>query len=327
MTTEPQPDGPAVDPPVAPRRPLTRTFHGHVLADDYAWLKDPRWQRVLRDPGVLDPAIRTYLEAENRYAKMVLEASEALQKTLVAEMRGRIKEDDASVPQPDGPFAYLTRYRQGGQHPLFGRTPRAPEGDGGGEGDIVLDGDRLASDSAYFKFGSTRHSPDHRLEAWSADRRGSEYYTLRVRAWHTVEDLPDVVEQTSGGAVVWGLDSTFFFYVAVDENHRPLKVYRHRLGTPQSDDQLVYEEKDTGWFTRVRKSASGRFCLIASGDHETSECWLIDLALPDAMPRLVAKRQAGVRYDVYDRGDQLFILTDEGNDIDYRIAMGTTAMR
>src|SRR5215475_14096557 len=269
----------ASTPPVALRRPLRRTFHGIELADDYAWLKDPKWQQVLRDPGLLDPEIRAYLEAENRYARTVLEPTEALQKTLVAEMRGRIKEDDASVPQPDGPFAYLSRYREGGQHPLIGRAPRD-----GGESTTLLDGDQLAKGSAYFQFGGTRHSPDHLLEAWSADRRGSEYYTIRVRSWQTGEDLPDLVEQTSG-SVVWGLDSTFFFYVRVDENHRPLKFYRHRLGTAQADDVLVYEEKDSGWFTRVEESASGRFCLVATGNQETSECWLIDLSLPDAAPR------------------------------------------
>ncbi len=321
MTTDTTPEDPAAKPPVARRRPLTRTYHGIALVDDYAWLKDERWQEVLRSPALLDPGIRAYLEAENRYAEAVLAPTEALQKTLIAEMRGRIKEDDSSVPQPDGPFAYLSRYREGGQHPLIGRTPR--DG-GGGEGTTLLDGDALARDSAYFKFGGTRHSPDHRLEAWSADRRGSEYYTIRVRRWQGAEDLPDVVEQTSG-SVVWGLDSTFFFYVRVDENHRPLQVWRHRLGSAQSDDVLVYEEEDTGWFTRVAESASGRFCVIAGGNQETSECRLIDLARPDAAPRLVAARETGVRYSVYDRGEALYILTNAGDAIDWRIAVAPLA--
>jgi oligopeptidase B len=307
------------NPPLAPKHPHVRTFHGLALADDYAWLKDANWQQVLRDPSVLDPAIRAYLEAENRYAEAMLRPTEALQKTLVAEMRGRIKEDDSSVPQPDGPFAYLSRYRNGGQHPLIGRTPRD-----GGDAMTVLDGDALAKDSTYFRFGGTRHSPDHRLEAWSADVRGSEFYTVRVRSWQTGEDLGDVLEQTSGG-VVWGLDSTFFYYVGVDENHRPLKVYRHRLGGAQSDDVLVYEEKDTGWFTRVEESASGRYCVIATGDHDTSENWLIDLSRPDAVPRLVAARETGIRYGVFDRADELFIHTNEGDAIDYRIATAPIA--
>ncbi|MBV8406492.1 MAG: S9 family peptidase, partial [Alphaproteobacteria bacterium] len=325
MSTNTIPKDPSVELPVAERRPLKRTFHSLSHVDDYAWLKDANWQKVLRDPSVLDPEIRAYLEAENRYAEALLKPTEALQKALVAEMRGRIKEDDASVPQPDGPFAYLSRYREGGQHPLIGRLPRDGDWRQGDGAAVVLDGDQLAKDSTYFRFGGTRHSPDHRLEAWCADRRGSEFYTIRVRDWQSGEDLSDVVEQTSGGSVVWGLDSTFFLYVQVDENHRPLKVYRHRLGAPQREDVLVYEEKDTGWFTRVHLGDSRRFCFIESGDHETSECRLVDLAVPEAMPRLVAERQTGVRYSVYDRGEELFILTDEGNAIDFRIAVAPIA--
>ena len=306
-------------PPIAPRRPSRRTLHGVTVSDDYAWLKDEKWQQVLRDPALLDPDIRAYLDAENAYTEEMLGPTLALQKALVAEMRGRIKEDDSGVPTPDGPFAYLWKYREGGQQQLIGRTPRV-----GGDLQIVLDGDALARTSSYFKFGGTRHSPDHRLEAWSADLRGSEFFTLRVRRWDTGEDLPDVVSQTSG-SVVWGLDSTFFFYVQIDDNHRPLKVYRHRLGTPQDDDVLVYEEKDTGWFTRIETSASRRFCIIAGGDHDTSEQWLLDLTSPDAAPRLVAPREKGVRYDVADRGDVLFILTNSGGAIDFRIVTAPLA--
>src|SRR5438132_1439360 len=93
-------------------------------------------------------------------------------------MRGRIKEDDSSVPSPDGPYAYFRRFREGGQHEMFGRMPRD-----GGEAKIVLDGDALAADHKYFKFGGSRHSPDHKLQAWSADTKGSEYFSIRVRAW------------------------------------------------------------------------------------------------------------------------------------------------
>mgnify|MGYP001245315754 FL=1 len=300
-------------PPIAPRRPSQRTLHGVTVTDDYAWLKDENWQEVLRDPSRLDPDIRAYIEAENAYAGERLGPTKELQKTLVAEMRGRIKEDDSGVPTPDGPFSYLWKFRQGGQHQQIGRTPRD-----GGEMQTILDGDALARTSDYFKFGGTRHSPDHKLEAWSADLRGSEYFTLRVRRWDTGEDLPDTLTET-GGSVVWGRDSSFFFYVQVDENHRPLKVFRHRLGTSQADDVLVYEEKDVGWFTHIGESASGRFCVVSGGDHDTTEEWLIDLSVPDAAPRLVAPRETGVRYSVADRGEDLFILTNEGGAIDFKI--------
>ncbi len=300
-------------PPVAPRRPHAVTIHGITITDDYAWLKDENWQEVLRDPSILNADIRKLLEAENAYTESLLGHTEALQKRLVKEMRGRIKEDDSSVPSPDGPYAYLSKFREGGQHQLFGRTPRD-----GGEAEIILDGDELAAAHDYFKFGGSRHSPDHRLQAWSADTKGSEYFTIRVRDWATGKDLDDVVEEADG-SVVWSTDASAFLYVKLDDNHRPLQVWRHRLGTRQSDDLMVYEEKDSGWFTHIHESSTGRYCVIAGGDHETSEQRLIDLSDPTATPRLVAAREEGVQYSVNDRGDQLLILTNVDGAIDFKI--------
>ncbi len=303
----------SLTPPVAPWRPHSVTTHGITVVDDYAWLKDPNWQEVLRDPGVLDADIRKYLEEENAYTESLLGHTGALQKALVAEMRGRIKEDDSSVPAPDGPFAYMRKFREGGQHELFGRMPR-----NGGEAEIILDGDALSAAHEYFRFGGARHSPDHRLEAWSADVKGSEYFSIRVRDWATRTDRDDLVEETDG-AVVWSTDCKSFFYVKLDDNHRPMQVWRHRLGTAQADDVLVYEERDSGWFTHIHESSSGRFCVIAGGDHETSEQQLIDLANPGAPTRLVAAREVGVQYSLADRGDELFILTNAGDAIDFKV--------
>ncbi len=116
--------------PVAPRQPHSFTTHGITVSDDYAWLKDANWQEVLRDPSILDGDIRAYLEQENAYTDSLLGHTASLQKTLIAEMRGRIKEDDSSVPAPDGAFAYFRKFRDGGQHEMFGRTARD-----GGEAD------------------------------------------------------------------------------------------------------------------------------------------------------------------------------------------------
>ena len=201
-------------------------------------------------------------------------------------MRGRIKEDDSSVPQPDGPFAYLWKLSRGrparSDRPHAARRRRGP----------ARARRRCAGQGPadYFKFGGTRHSPDHRLEAWSADLRGSEYFTIRVRDWQTGEDLPDVIEQTSG-SVVWGRDSTFFFYVRLDDNHRPLHVYRHRLGTPQSDGRAGLR----GEGQRLVHAHRGKRQRAASasspaGNQETSERWLIDLA--DARRRAAPGRAA-----------------------------------
>jgi oligopeptidase B len=118
--TAPQPRAPHAAP-----RPTSAVWHGIALTDEFAWLRDRRWQAVMRDPSLLDPDIRAYLEAENAYAQATLAPTEPLQDALFAEMRGRIKEDDAGVPAPDGPFAYFSRHREGGQHPLICREPRA----------------------------------------------------------------------------------------------------------------------------------------------------------------------------------------------------------
>jgi oligopeptidase B len=311
---------PALSAPVAPRRPHSCTTHGITVTDDYAWLKDKNWQEVLRDPSILDADIRRYLEAENTYADSLLGHTDALQRKLVKEMRGRIKEDDSSVPSPDGVYAYFRKFREGGQHELFGRMPRH-----GGEEKIVLDGDRLAEKSEYFKFGGSRHSPDHRLQAWSADTSGSEYFSVRVRDWESDSDFDDLVEDTDG-TVVWSKDCKSLFYVKLDDNHRPTQVLRHRLGTKQTDDILIYEEQDAGWFTHVHESTSGRYCVIAGGDHETSEQRLIDLDNPDAAPRLVAAREEGVQYSLADRGDELFILTNADGAIDFKIVTAPLAL-
>ena len=208
---------------------------------------------MLRDPSLLDADIRKYLEAENDYTESLLGHTDGLQRMLVAEMRGRIKEDDSSVPSPDGPFAYFRKFRDGGQHEMFGRSLRD-----GGATEIALDGDELAADHDYFKFGGARHSPDHRLEAWSADIKGSEYFAIKVRDWTDGADRDDLVEETDG-AVVWSANSKAFFYVKLNDNHRPMQVWRHLLGTPQADDVLIHEEQNPGWFTHIHESTSGRF--------------------------------------------------------------------
>ena len=305
--------------PVASRRPHATTLHGITVTDDYAWLKDAKWQEVLREPSILDTDIRAYLEAENTYTDALLGHTGALQKKLVREMRGRIKEDDSSVPSPDGPYAYFRKFREGGQHEMYGRMPR-----GGGAEAIVLDGDELAKKSEYFRFGGSRHSHDHKLQAWSADTKGSEYFTVRIRDWSSGKDFDDVVEETDG-TVVWSKDCKSFFYVKLDDNHRPTQVWRHRLGTQQADDVLVYEEQDSGWFTHLHELTSGRFCVIAGGDHETSEQRLIDLADPDAPPRVIAPREEGVQYIAADRGDELYILTNVDNAIDFKIVTAALA--
>jgi oligopeptidase B len=278
--------------PRAARRPTTSIWHGVALVDEYAWLRATNWQEVMRDPDKLEPAIRDYLQAENDYAARALGETAGLQDALFAEMKGRIKEDDSTVPDPDGAYSYYVRYREGGQHPVVCRHGRT-----GGVEQILLDGDELAHGKAYFQLGGTSHSPDHRLLAWSADEAGAEFHTIRARDLVHHNDLSDVVPDTSG-AVVWTSDASAFYYVRLDRNHRPWRVFRHRLATPVEDDVLVYEETRAGFFVSISQTLSRRFADISIHDHETSESWLIDLAETNATPGRIVPREGGMQYHV-----------------------------
>ncbi|WP_454685227.1 S9 family peptidase [Ancylobacter moscoviensis] len=282
---------PAVTAPTHP--PLVRSFHGQTLVDPHAWLRADNWREVMRDPSVLDADIRAFLEAENAAADAWLAPHADLRRTLVKEMRARIKEDDASVPATDGPYAYFTRFREGGQHPLICRRPA---GAVAGE-TILLDGDALAEGKAYFQFGDAQQSPDHALYAWTADEAGSEYYTLRIRDIAAGTDLPDVVTETTGD-VLWSADGRHIYYIRRDAEHRPSFVYRHLLGSDPANDVLIYEEPDKGFFVSLGRTQSGRFGLISCGDHDTSEVWLLDLHAPLAPPVRVEPREPGLRYGV-----------------------------
>ena len=316
-------------PPRAEIRTKTSIVHGVELRDDYDWLRAPNWKEVLREPEALPADIRSYLEAENAYSKALMAPTRALQRDLVKEMRGRIKEDDASVPQPDGPFLYYSRYRKGGEHPLICRKPRTGKDDAGkedlGKGNggnrreqIMLDADALASGKDFFDLGDTAHSPDHGLLAWSADEAGSELHTIRVRDLASSEDLPDAIPDTTGD-IVWAGDSRSFLYVGVDADHRPSKVLRHRLGDQPEQDALLHDEADAGMFVDIDETQSGRFLLISISDHETSEIRVVDLSQPDSPPITIAARAVGRQYDVEHHGDDFLILTNADDAEDFKI--------
>jgi oligopeptidase B len=310
-----------LQPPRADKRPATSSHHGVVLTDDYAWLRADNWQDVIRDPAVLSDDIRAYLEAENGWCDAYMADTAALQDQLVAEMRGRILEDDSSVPLPDGPYAYATRFLAGAQYPRIVRTLR----DGGPE-EVLLDADDLARDKAYFSLGGAVHSPDHKLLGWSVDDNGSEFHVIRVRDLDSGLDLPDEIPNTSGD-IAWAADSRSFLYTWINDNHRTEKVFLHVLGTPVSDDRLIYQEPDPGFFCGVGKTQSGRFIVIDAHDHQTSEVRLIDANDPTSAPRLVAARQAEVEYSVEDDGgNQLIILTNADSAEDFKIVAAPLAL-
>jgi oligopeptidase B len=299
--------------PQSEKRPVSDTRHGITRIDNYGWMRAENWQDVFRDPSTLDPAIRTHLEAENTYQSELMADTKPLQELLFSEMKGRIKEDDSSVPSKDGPFAYGTSYKTGGQQPRFFRTPR----DGGPE-TMLLDGDLEGDGKAYFRLASADHSPDHSKMIWGFDDKGSEFFTLKVRDLETLQDTAETVSDTSGGGV-WNAQSNGFYYTRVDANHRPSRLFYHQLGQPESEDRLIREEKDPGFFLGVGGSTLNDFIFIDMHDHETSEIWLLPANDATAEPKLVAGRQTGIEYSLTEGGDVFYILTNADGAKDFKI--------
>lgn len=305
-------------PPAAPKKPVSDTRHGITRTDDYAWLRADNWQAMFKDPSILDPEIRRHLEAENTYMNAAMEDTKPLQKVLFAEMRGRIKEDDSSVPMKDGAYAYGTFYVTGGEQPRYFRIAR----DGNVADEtiraVLLDGDKEAAGKAYFRLAGLDHTSDHSRGIWGYDDKGSEFFTLQVRDLQTGQDLADRIENTGGGGV-WAPDGKSFFYSALDENHRPSKVFHHILGQPQSEDRLVYEEADAGFFMGVGGSLLDDFIYIDIHDHETSEYRLLSTKDLTGEPKLVAAREEGIEYSLTEGGDVFYILTNDGGAKDFKI--------
>ena len=314
---------PPVTPPVARREPKQIEQLGRVRTDDYAWLKDENWQALLRDPGKVRPDIKAHLDAENTYTKAMLASTEALQETLFQEMKGRVKEDDTSLPSPDGPWEYYSRYALGAQHPILARRPT---GASDGE-EILIDVDALAKGHAYYQVHDGEHSPDHALYAYAEDDQGSEYHRIRIKDLSTGAFLPDPIESSTGD-FAWSPDSAWLFWVWRDENGRSAKIFRRpaRVG----EDALVYAEPDEGMFVHVGVSQSRAYILISSGNHDCSATWLIPAADPTAEPRLVEPRTDGLLYSVehwpaQEADGRLVILTNADGAVDFKLQWADAA--
>jgi oligopeptidase B len=273
----------------------------------------------MRDPVKLRADIRAHLEAENAWTSISMRGTEELQRTLFAEMKGRVKEVDASVPVKDGAWSYYHRYEAGGQHPVYCRLPSS-----GGAEQVLFHGNAAAQGHPYFSIGSVQHSPDHRLLAIAIDDKGSEFYTVTFRDLEKGELLPDRLENTGGG-IAWSRDGRHAFYVVLDDQHRPCKVFRHALGTAAEDDVLVYEEKDPGFFVGVGITEGRGHVVIDSHDHTTSEVRLVPAGDPTAEPKLVAARERGVEYEVSEQDGRLLILTNAGGAEDFKIVRAPIA--
>jgi len=303
-------------PPLARKIPVTIEQLGRTRIDDYHWMKDDNWQAVLRDPTLIKAEVKEHLIAENAYREAMLAPTLPLQTRLFEEMKGRIKEDDSSVPAPDGPWEYYSRFEAGMQHPLFCRRPR-----GGGPETILLDANALAEGKAYSEVSSVEHSPDHTLFAYAEDAQGSEVHQIYTRDLNTGELLPDPI-QSSNGNFVFSPCSCYIFWTNRDDNGRPDRIYRRP--SRGGETVLVYDEADDGMFLGVGRSSDDAFVLITVQNQETSEAWQIPEGAPTAMPTVLAPRRVGIRYDADHWPDGWVFRTNDNEAVDFKLMQAPT---
>ncbi len=286
--------------PRALRRPVEVRHHGFREIDEYAWLRDPGY------PKVEDPAILAHLEAENAWFAAAMEPLMPTVRTLEAEMRARILDEDEGVPLRDGDWLYRWRYEKGCEHRRWYRAhASAPD-----EWRLFLDEPALAEGAKAFRLAGWAVSPDGRWLAFATDRDGSERFTLEIRDLETGETIGRPVPDTIGAPVWAGPDGRMLLYRRLNAEWRPDRVMVHRPGADPADDETLHVEKDPGFFVHLSRTQSRRFVLVSSASHDTSEvrAWpLGDLA---AAPRLFAPRRDGHEYSVDHAGSRFLIRTN-----------------
>lgn len=289
--------------PKAPKKPSTLYHHGITRVDPWFWLRNKD------DPDVLD-----YLNAENAYTDAVMGSTRSLQQTLFAEMRARLKEDDATVPEREGTYFYYRRYEKGAQYPIYCRKYQSLEA----QEEIILDANVLAQGKPYFQLGVCENSPDHRYLAHSVDVDGSEEFVLRIKDLGTGELLREQIARTYY-SLEWADDSRTFFYTVLDEHHRPVLVYRHCLGDNPAQDPLIYKETDPRFFVSLNRADSGRFIYLCCHGNNISEWHYIERCHPLGQFVLIEPRRPNHEYEVTDHGEHFYIRTNLGGARDFKI--------
>ena len=312
MTDEHVPDHST--PPTAPKHPLTRTHHGIDFVDDYEWLRDKE-----------SPETIAYLEAENAYTEQQTAHLAPLRQRIFDEIKSRVQETDLSVPVRMGDWWYYTRTEEGSQYGVHCRAPIAdaddwtpPSIDEGGslEGEqVVLDSNAVAAGHDFFSIGSFDVSDDGSRLLYGVDVDGDERYVLHVRDLERDTDLRDTIPNTGAGAT-FDPSGRFVFYPTVDESWRPDRIWRHRVGTPVTDDVTVFDEPDDRYWVGVGVTRSSQYLVIELGSKITSEVHLLDASDPTGEFHVVWPRTEGIEYDVEHAivggSDRLLILHNDG---------------
>ena len=301
----------STSPPIAEKRDHSYTHHGITISDPYHWLKDQSYPTV-DDEDVLD-----YVKAENAYFEAQMAPFKADTEVLFQEMRGRIKEDDSSVPQKDGDYLYWVEFEEGAQYRKHYR-----KGVAGGDAQLIMDENALAEGLDYFRLGAMSISESGRYLAYSTDTNGSERYIGRIKDLQTGELLADAIPNLRSG-LTWVANDTALVYGPSTEEWRTLEAKLHVIGTPTDEDVTLYTETDESFSVGTGLTAQEDWLVIASGDNETSEVRLVRADNPTDEQILVKPRQKGVEYAVDVRrgenGDELFIWTNDDH-INFRLA-------
>ncbi len=291
-------------PPIASKVPHILEIHGKKRVDEYYWLRDRE-----------SPEVLEYLQAENDYFRQMTAHTENFREELFREMKARIREDDTSVPYKLNGYWSITRFETGKEYPVYTRKKDTLES----EEEILFDANFLAAGHDYFDLRGISVSPDNKLAAFGTDTVSRRLYDIRVRNLETGEDMGDILPHTTGGSV-WATDNRTFFYTRKDpETLRADAIFKHRLGTPASEDELVYLEEDETFNTYVYKSKSRKYIIIGSFSTLTSEYRILPADQPDGEFRIFTPRRRGVEYSIYHYSDRFFILTNRDGATNFKV--------
>jgi len=291
-----------------------KTCHNISWEDDYSWIHQDDILEVLKDSKKLNPEVRKYLEEENSYTDFHLSDTKTIQKKLFDEIKGRIKLDDESLPFKDFDYEYWSKTTTKGNYSIKLRKKI-----GTNNIEEIWNGDEEKEKLKveYFGVGDLEVSFNDKYLGYSLDTKGSEYYTIYIRDINTKKLVTEKIEETSGG-ITFSLDDEYIFYSKLDENHRPRKIYRHKLGTKVSEDQLIFEEKSEAYTVGIGLSSDDKYFFINSSDHNTSEQYYFDVNEKDPKPKLIKKRQRGILYSVNSWDGKFYNHTNE-NAEDFKI--------
>lgn len=303
-----------VQPPMARKDPTILTMHGDVRMDDYYWMKLSDEQKMAETPDAQTAEVVQYLEAENAYREQMMAHLEPLEDQLFEEIKGRIKEDDSSVPYLENGYYYITRYETGQEYPIHSRKKGSLQQ----SEEIMLDVNELAKPYDYYAVSSRKVSPDNRLLAYGEDTVSRRQYTIRIKDLDSGAVLPDVITNTTGTAI-WGNDNKTLFYTRKDEALRSYKIYRHSVGTSQEEDIEVYHEPDDTYNAFVYKSKSSQYIIIGSWATLSQEYHILDANAPLGQLSLFQARQKNLEHGIDHARGQWYIRTNKDGAKNFKV--------